>query len=169
MPIGAEKSFRGVVDLVTMKAHLYEPDGGGRAKVEEIPAELAEAAKNAHETLVEMVAEGDDELMEEFFEKGTLPVEDLKKGLREAVVRAADVPGAGLGGLHNIGSESLLDFLAEAFPASGASAVRQSPTANRTGREQRSKRQGGWTRSRCPCSFSRRWPTPSPGGSAISR
>ncbi len=82
LPIGAEKQFRGVVDLVTMKALLYAPDGDGRAKVEEIPAEMAEAAKEAHETLVEMVAEGDDKLMEEFFEKGTLPVEDLKMGLR---------------------------------------------------------------------------------------
>ena len=74
LPIGAEKSFRGVVDLLTMKAHVYTPDGDGKPKIEEIPAELAEAAKAAHEALVEMVAEGDDALMEEFFEKGTLPM-----------------------------------------------------------------------------------------------
>src|ERR1700728_1789999 len=79
LPIGAEKSFRGVVDLITMKALLYTPDGDGKAKVEEIPAEFAEEAKAAHERLVEMVAEGEDELMQEFFDKGTLPVEDLKK------------------------------------------------------------------------------------------
>src|ERR1019366_8427834 len=77
LPIGAEKSFCGVVDLITMKAHLYAPDGDGKPRIEEIPGELADAAKIAHETLVEMIAEGDDALMEEFFEKGTLPIEDL--------------------------------------------------------------------------------------------
>src|SRR5271167_791828 len=69
LPIGAEKGFRGVVDLVTMKALMYTPDGDGKARMEEIPAELAEQAKAAHEKLVEMVAEGDDELMQEFFDK----------------------------------------------------------------------------------------------------
>src|SRR5579863_4807423 len=60
LPIGAEKSFKGVIDLVAMKALIYTPDGDGKAKVEEIPADLAEEAKAAHEKLVEMVAEGDD-------------------------------------------------------------------------------------------------------------
>ncbi|HVB34956.1 MAG TPA: elongation factor G [Patescibacteria group bacterium] len=119
LPIGAEKGFRGVVDLVTMKAHLYEPDGSGRAKVEEIPADLAERAKQAHEKLVEIVAEGDDALMEEFFEKGTLPVDDLKKGLREAVVAQRIFPVLASSGLKNIGSESILNFLVEAFPHPG--------------------------------------------------
>src|SRR5499425_3028871 len=66
LPIGAEKGFRGVIDLVSMKAHIYKPDTDGKPSIEEIPAELAEEAKKAHEKLVEMVAEGDDELMEEF-------------------------------------------------------------------------------------------------------
>ncbi len=94
LPIGAEKSFRGVVDLIAMKALIYAPDGDGKAKIGEIPAELAEEAKKAHEALVELVAEGDDELMQEFFDKGTLPVEDLKKGLREAVLAKRILPGA---------------------------------------------------------------------------
>ncbi len=54
LPIGAEKSFRGVIDLVAMKALTYTPDGDGKAKVEEIPADLAEEAKTAHEALVEL-------------------------------------------------------------------------------------------------------------------
>src|SRR5579872_6571009 len=62
LPIGVEKNFRGVVDLLTMKALSYKCDGDGRATVEEIPAEMAEDAKQAHEALVEMVAEGDDKL-----------------------------------------------------------------------------------------------------------
>src|SRR5215472_7365561 len=55
LPIGAEKNFRGVIDLVTMKALMYMPGGDGKAKVEEVPADLAEEAKAAHEKLVEMV------------------------------------------------------------------------------------------------------------------
>src|SRR5580700_6528304 len=77
MPIGAEKGFRGVIDLVSMKAHMYKPDGDGKPSIEEIPAALADEAKEAHEKLVEMIAEGDDELMEEFFREGTIPIHDL--------------------------------------------------------------------------------------------
>src|SRR5277367_3316131 len=54
LPIGSEKSFRGVIDLVTMKALVYTPDGDGKAIVEEIPADMAEEAKAAHEALVEL-------------------------------------------------------------------------------------------------------------------
>ncbi|MGH9679237.1 MAG: elongation factor G [Candidatus Acidiferrales bacterium] len=116
LPIGAEKSFRGVIDLITMKAHLYAPDGDGQRKIEEIPTDLAEAAKTAHEALVEMVAEGDDALMEEFFEKGTLPIDDLLKGLRDAFQAQRIYPVLLTSALHNIGAATLLDFLAEIFP-----------------------------------------------------
>lgn len=117
MPIGAEKQFRGVVDLITMKAHVYTPDGDGKPRIEEIPADMAGAAKTAHEALVEMVAEGDDALMEEFFEKGTLPVEDLMKGLREAFQSKRIYPVLLTSALHNIGSGTLLDFLVDVFPS----------------------------------------------------
>jgi elongation factor G len=117
LPIGAEKSFRGVVDLVSMQALVYTPDGDGKAKVEEIPADLAEQAKAAHEALVEMVAEGDDELMQEFFDKGTLPIEDLKKGLREAVLAKRIFPVLLSSALHCIGCDAILNFLVEIFPS----------------------------------------------------
>ena len=117
LPIGQEKSFRGLIDLVTMKAHVYAPDADGKTKVEEIPADLANAATTAHEKLVEIVAEGDDKLMGEFFEKGTLPVEDLKKGLRDAVAKKRILPVLVSSALRNIGSETLLNFVAEMFPS----------------------------------------------------
>jgi elongation factor G len=117
LPLGAEKSFRGVLDLVSMRALVYQPDGNGRAKVEDIPVEMAEEAKAAHETLVELVAEGDDALMEEFFEKGTLPVEDLKKGLRDAFLAGRLFPVLLSSALHNIGSDAILDSIAEMFPS----------------------------------------------------
>jgi elongation factor G len=120
LPIGQEKSFKGVVDLIAMKAEIYQPDGNGKAKVEEIPADLADAAKEAHERLVELVAEGDDELMQEFFDKGTLPVEDLRKGLHDAFVAKRLHPVLLTSALHNMGSESILNFLVEIFPSPAA-------------------------------------------------
>lgn len=117
LPIGSDRSFRGVVDLIAMKALTYASDGDGKAKVGEIPDELAEDAKKAHEALVELVAEGDDALMEEFFEKGTLPIEDLKKGLREAVLAKRILPVLLSSALHNIGSDAILNFVAEIFPS----------------------------------------------------
>ncbi len=117
LPIGSDKSFRGVVDLIAMKALTYVPDGDGKAKAGEIPDELAEDAKKAHEALVELVAEGDDELMQEFFDKGTLPIEDLKKGLRGAVLAKRILPVLLSSALHNIGSDAILNFVAEIFPS----------------------------------------------------
>ena len=116
LPIGAEKQFRGVVDLLSMKALVYTPDGDGRGKVEEIPADMAAAAKEAHEKLVEMVAEGDDKLMEEFFEKGTLPLVDLTTGLRLAFQEQRLFPVMVSSALHNIGSDALLNFIVDVFP-----------------------------------------------------
>ena len=70
LPIGSEKNFKGVVDLISMKAYEYTPNGDGKGKECPIPADMADAAKAAHDALVEVIAEGKDELMEEFFEKG---------------------------------------------------------------------------------------------------
>jgi elongation factor G len=120
LPIGQEKSFKGVVDLISMKALTYSPDGNGKAKIEEIPADLAEEAKAAHEALVEMVAEGDDALMQEFFDQGTLPIEDLNKGLRGAVLAKRIFPVLLSSALHNIGSDAILNFLVEIFPSPAA-------------------------------------------------
>ncbi|HEV3279068.1 MAG TPA: elongation factor G [Terriglobia bacterium] len=117
LPLGEEKSFRGVIDLVTMQAATYQPHGAGKAQLGEIPAEYAEAAKAAHEALVEMVAEGNDKLMEEFFEKGTIPVEDLVPGLREAVADRRIYPVAVAAGLPNIGSSGLLDVIVDYLPS----------------------------------------------------
>jgi elongation factor G len=120
LPIGQEKSFKGVVDLITMQALTYTPDGDGKGKVGEIPAEMAEEAKAAHEALVEMVAEGDDALMQEFFDEGTLPIPDLKKGLREAVIAKRILPVMLSSALHSIGSDAILNFIADIFPSPAA-------------------------------------------------
>src|SRR6185312_16465817 len=85
LPIVDKDGFHGVVDLVTMKAFLYKPDGDGRGEVGKIPDLVAADAKAAHEALVELVAEGKDELMEEFFREGTIPEHHLITALHEAI------------------------------------------------------------------------------------
>jgi elongation factor G len=117
LPVGSEREFRGVVDLVRMKAHTYTADGDGRGSEGEIPGELAEAAQKAHEALVEMVAEGNDALMEEFFDKGTLSPEHLLEGLRKAVLEHQIFPVLCASAVHNIGSDLILDFALANFPA----------------------------------------------------
>jgi len=117
LPIGGEKSLSGVVDLVRMKAYTYEMGGNGKGKEGPIPANMADVAKEAHERLVELVAEGKDELMEEFFEKGTIPEEDLVPALHEAIREDKLFPVLFTSGLGNIGVDELMDFIIDYTPA----------------------------------------------------
>jgi elongation factor G len=117
LPIVDEKGFHGVVDLVTMKAFLYEPDGDGHGEVGKIPDVVASDAKAAHEALVELVAEGKDELMEEFFREGTIPEEHLISALHEAIREDRIFPVLYTSGLRNVGTDHLLDFLKVYTPA----------------------------------------------------
>jgi elongation factor G len=117
LPIGSEREFKGIVDVIRMKAYTYTPDGDGKGKESEIPANLAEAAQKAHEALIEMVAEGNDKLLEEFFDKGTLPTDEIIEGLRDAVRQMRMYPVLCASGLHNIGTDLLLNFILEDLPA----------------------------------------------------
>lgn len=117
LPIGAEGGFRGIIDLVTMQAYEYTPGGNGRGKQVPIPDDLAEQARSAHEALVEQVAESKDELMEEFFAKGTIPVEDLVPALHAAIREDRIFPVLFASGLANIGSDRVLEFLNTYTPA----------------------------------------------------
>jgi elongation factor G len=112
LPISDAQGFHGVVDLVTMEAYTYTPGGDGRGKVShEIPASLAAEAKSRHEALVELVAEGKDELMEEYFEKGTIPEEHLIAALHEAIREDRIFPVLFSSGLANMALDHLLDFI----------------------------------------------------------
>jgi elongation factor G len=117
LPIGSEKNLSGIVDLVRMKAYTYEMGGSGKGKEGPIPANLEAAAKEAHEKLVELVAEGKDELMEEFFEKGTIPEEHLVPALHEAIREDKIFPVLFTSGLGNIGVDELMDFIVDYTPA----------------------------------------------------
>ncbi len=163
IPIGAERDFNGVVDLVRMKAYTYTPDGDGKGKEGEIPADLADAAQKAHEALVEMVAEGNDALMEEFFDKGTLAVEQIVDGLEQGVREMRIFPVLCASGLHNIGADLLLNFIVENLPAP---TEREAVPAPSTARKPRRKSP---TTARLRLSCSRPPPIRSPAASPFSR
>jgi elongation factor G len=118
MPIVDVQGFRGVVDLVSMKAYYYTPKGDGQGKpTSEIPASLAHDAKTRHEALIELVAEGKDELMEEFFDKGTIPEEHLIAALHEAIREDRIFPILFASGEANIALDHLLDFFKTYAPS----------------------------------------------------
>jgi elongation factor G len=117
IPLGAERDFNGVVDIIRMKAYTYTADGDGKGKESDIPAALSGPAQKAHEAVVEMVAEGNDALMEEFFDKGTLQPEQIVQGLKTAVREMRIFPVLCSSALHNVGADLILNFIAENLPA----------------------------------------------------
>ncbi|PYV58966.1 MAG: elongation factor G [Acidobacteria bacterium] len=117
LPIGKEKSLSGVVDLVNMKAYRYDLGGNGKGKEGEIPADMKDVAQAAHEKLVEIIAEGNDELMEEFFDKGTIPEEHLIPALHNAIREDRIFPVLFASGLGNVSTDRLMDFIVEFTPA----------------------------------------------------
>ncbi len=116
LPMGSERNFKGVVDVIRMRSYTYTPDGNGKGTEGDIPEDMTEAAKSAHEAVIEMVAEGKDELMEEYFEKGTLPVEHILEGLHEAVREHRIYPVLCASSLHNIGTDLISNFAVDNFP-----------------------------------------------------
>ncbi len=117
LPIVDESGFHGVIDLVTMEAFYYTSDGDGRGKIGEIPGPLNASAQAAHEALVELVAEGKDELMEEFFREGTIPEQHLITALHEAIREDRIFPVLYTSGGRNVATDHLLDFLKVYAPA----------------------------------------------------
>ena len=117
LPIVDQQGFHGVVDLVTMDAYLYSPDGDGKGTVGKVPPGVADDAKAAHEALVELVAEGKDELMEEFFTVGTIPEEHLRSALHDAIREDRIFPVLYASGLRNVGMDHLLDFFRAYVPS----------------------------------------------------
>ncbi len=117
LPIGAEKNLSGVIDLVRMKAYTYDLGGNGKGKETEIPVNLRDQAQAAHEKLVELVAEGDDKLMEKFFDSGTLGEEDLVPALHNAIREDKIFPVIFASGLGNIGADRVMDFIVDYTPA----------------------------------------------------
>ena len=117
VPIGKESGFTGVVDLVRRKAFLSAGDGTPGAKEADIPADLKAKADAAFEQLVEKVAEGDEKLMEKFFEAGTLSPEEMLAGLKKGIATREIIPVLFTSAAKLTGLPPLLDFIVDQMPS----------------------------------------------------
>jgi elongation factor G len=117
LPIGEERAFKGVVDLVAMKAYTFATDGSGKVTEGTVPADMTDQVNAAREALIEMVAEADEQLMEKFFDAGTLTQEQLVAGLKNATMSAKVFPLICTAGSSNLGSQPVLDAIVACFPS----------------------------------------------------
>lgn len=114
LPIGAEDKFNGIIDLIAFKAYSFA-DNKGTGKASDIPAEMMEEAKAFHDTMVEDIAETDDELMNKYLEEGELSAEELKAGLQKGVSSGNLIPLICGSAIKGIGVSLLLDIAAGSF------------------------------------------------------
>jgi elongation factor G len=112
LPIGEKQEFKGVVDIIGMKAYM----GDGKTTAE-IPADLKEAAEKAHFTLVEAAAEGEDELMEKYLESGSLSDAEMVRGLEDVVYAGEFIPVFCAAGAREIGAIALLNDIIDLMPS----------------------------------------------------
>ena len=117
LPIGAESDFRGIVDLVTMKAEIYHNEDGTDYSEEEIPEEMQDLANEYHEKLIESVAELDEDLMEKYFGGEELTIEEIKSTIRKATIDNTMVPVTCGSSYRNKGVQMLLDAIVDYMPA----------------------------------------------------
>ncbi len=117
LPIGKELSFKGVVDLMTMDADVYYDDLGQDVRVEEIPADMTDLAKEYHDAMVESICETDEELFEKYCNGEEISVAELKKALRAATIANKIVPVICGTSYKNKGVQKLLDAVIDYMPA----------------------------------------------------
>jgi elongation factor G len=117
LPIGIEDNFKGVVDLLTMKAIVYTNDLGTDISTEEVPADMLEKATQYRETLVEKVADADDEIAEKFLEGADISVQELKKAIRRATIANKLNPIFCGSALKNKGVQPILNAVCEYLPS----------------------------------------------------
>ncbi|MFB3924927.1 MAG: elongation factor G [Syntrophales bacterium] len=116
LPIGAEDSFRGIVDLIGMKALLFD-EGKGTFKTADIPEDMADNVKTYRDSMVEDIAESDETLMDKYLESGELSMDELKTGLRKAVISGGIVAMTCGSALKNIGIRPLMDIIVSYLPS----------------------------------------------------
>ena len=117
LPIGAEDTFKGLIDLVEMKAYVYYDDLGKDIRVEEIPDDMKELAQKYHDELIEHVAEQDDALMEKYFAGEELTIEEIKSCIRKSTIANTMVPVTCGTSYRNKGVQKLLDAVIDYMPA----------------------------------------------------
>ncbi|MGD8978148.1 MAG: elongation factor G [Gammaproteobacteria bacterium] len=118
LPIGAEDNFRGVVDLLQMKAILWDDSTQGMSyELQDIPADMADLAAEWREKLIEAAAEGDEELLEKFLEGETLSIEEIRRGVRARTLANEIVPVLCGSAFKNKGVQAMLDAVIEYMPS----------------------------------------------------
>ena len=117
LPIGAESDFKGIIDLMKMKAYFYENATGTEVDEEEIPAEYVEQAEEYRQIMIEAIAETDDALMEKFFAEEEITEAELKTALRKACIACELMPVMCGSAYRNKGVQKLLDGVVEYMPA----------------------------------------------------
>ena len=117
LPIGAESDFKGIIDLVNMRAEVYYDDLGKDVRDEEIPADMMELAQKYHDELIEAVASCDDDLMEKFFNGDELTIDEIKTTIRKATIANEMVPVVCGTSYRNKGVQLLLDAVVDYMPA----------------------------------------------------
>ena len=117
LPIGAEDEFKGLVDLIQMKAYVYYDEQGLDERIEDIPADMVDKAEEYRQALLEAVAETDEELMEKFFEEGDLSEADIKKAIRKATIANEMVPVMCGSSYRNKGVQNMLDAVIDFMPS----------------------------------------------------
>ena len=117
LPIGKEDTFCGIVDLVEMNAEIYDSDDGKQYHKAEIPADMKEAAEEAHIAVMEAAAEGDDEIMEKYLETMELTPDEIRKGLRAATIAMKCTPVLCGSSYKNKGVQMLLDAVIDYLPS----------------------------------------------------
>ncbi len=117
LPIGAENNFRGIIDLLTMRAEVYYDDLGNDIRDEDIPDDMKEIAQKYHDELIEEVASYDDDLMEKYFNGDELTLEELKATIRKATINNDLVPVVCGTSYRNKGVQPLLDAIVDYMPA----------------------------------------------------
>ena len=117
IPIGAESEFRGIVDLITMRAEVYYDDMGQDVRDEDIPADIMDKAQEYHDALIETVASYDDELMEKYFNGEELTIDEIKATIRKGTLANDMVPMVCGTSYRNKGVQPLLDAIVDYMPA----------------------------------------------------
>ncbi len=117
LPIGAEDTFRGIVDLMTMKAEIYYDEMGKEYGEEDIPAEMMDKAEEYRAKMIEAIASTDDELMEKYLMEEEISVDELKKALRKATINNEIIPMLCGTSYRNKGVQLLLDAINDYMPA----------------------------------------------------
>lgn len=117
IPIGAEDNFKGVVDVLKQKAYSFAADGSKGVTEIDIPADMVDEVETSRESLIEVIAESDDDLMEKYLETMELSEDEIKTALPKAILSGLLMPAVAVSSTKNVGIDTMLDLICESYPS----------------------------------------------------